>query len=267
MTVCNSDTSSCGDRCGSLPGVVECGCDVDCMNYGDCCLDYEAACPEMQNSNISSTKIETQTLDDMTAGEIEEVLRSRVFRRIGGIHLDETCVSLPNNRGHAIDAQMVTTCQIKNVSEPLLAMCNMTQSDPRFPYLIYVPVLAKTYVFRNVYCMLCNGLMESDIRRYLEFEFGDCTVGDDDLGLTVYNEGYDKSLSSIMAQCNMYFLYNNVTKAMVSRHKCRGSIDSLVSTCSPDTDINEEARKACSVYKMPVGSDDHYDRFTYKKVH
>ena len=139
---------------------TNCFCDVVCQLYGDCCFDFRAACPHLE---------EIDTGEDAAVGNVSSDTVD--LRRLVG-RLQNTdppaCVypTIFGRKAYFYSLWMIQTCAVSWPNDAVRAKCLHDDDIPSseeggniFEMLMYVPATELSGItFRNIYCALCNGL-------------------------------------------------------------------------------------------------------------
>ncbi|KAK2163606.1 hypothetical protein NP493_1440g00008 [Ridgeia piscesae] len=135
--------TSCEHKCGlrvSL-GDSHCYCDWACVQLGDCCLDYEAAC-------LSSPNV--------TRDNYADILRGRKSRTVDCVNI-QLAHPKAENRGRLPDTLlMVSSCGSATTTDPSTVRLCQRSSMMNRTLATETPVMFRDVIYRNKYCAVCN---------------------------------------------------------------------------------------------------------------
>ena len=224
---------TCEGKCNKEPGwdTTFCHCDELCVRLGDCCLDYEYHCNE--DNDVSN---DTHQL----------VLRKEerfAFKLQSGCRCNDFTIALETENDW-METGLITLCMFDNCTD----ITHIYYSDCLDHYKSLhhaTPVCAGGYVFRNVYCAICNGYAVDKIASFNATftceEKKTIPQGKDRLPFLFQNCEFHISPS---AQCMRTF--HRFRCMFHDDRKCENPDD------SPDT-ILTNTKSACETYNAPVG--------------
>ena len=134
--------------------VARCQCDLHCSEFGDCCLDID--------------QVVQESLDGKEVGHSWKEMQSYTI----------TCSShqFPTQRHIGVGIFAISSCLERFKGSKLETQCNSIRD-----VLSHVPIGWNDLVFKNIFCLLCNGLGGNDlvevIPRQVSFysnAMGDC---------------------------------------------------------------------------------------------
>ena len=147
---CGDTVVSCSGSCGKTRLHRQlCSCDDSCLYIGDCCFDFVYLCKGGNDLDDALTHQE-QMLDYFTRKTLCSELYFQDERVAGDIVYK--IISIP----------MVVKCP-SNATKRLLNLCQHYEQHV-FPALPQIPVMHRGIIYRNIYCLLCNGANPGDVR-------------------------------------------------------------------------------------------------------
>ncbi|XP_077990623.1 uncharacterized protein LOC144444946 [Glandiceps talaboti] len=229
VSVCTGNTSnpnSCSERCGSVSNGTYCGCDDLCLQYGDCCYDYEFQC-------VSNGKIDEKHDNRSSTTMLQEILNRNTSDLI-------ECL----NPG-TIDSKwrlFIAGCPKSWADETIQSQCESTDFSK---IMINLPVFGPNgELYKNVYCAACHGKSRQNIE-FWEAQFN--------LDPSTTNINTSAGLASMLNTIQMitmpiYSPRNNSRFGL--RTPCKYTVKS---TCSRRS--GEMIKKACRSYTAVVAHD------------
>ena len=134
---------SCEDHCGfrTSVGLNRCYCDWACVQLGDCCLDYEAAC-------VSSRKV--------TRNNYADILRDRKSRTAECVKIPQAHTKVENIFRLPDTLLVVSSCGSATTTDPSTVRLCERPSVMNRTLATETPVMFRDVIYRNKYCAICN---------------------------------------------------------------------------------------------------------------
>ncbi|XP_070533343.1 uncharacterized protein [Ptychodera flava] len=223
FNICSSvnqnNPNSCYGRCNSQSNLTHCGCDDLCIQYGDCCYDYELQCHSDKGRHQSGG----QSLSPSSA------LKSILSRQ----NLSDSIGCLKPGTNDRYWYWTINRCPPFWSDDNVRTLCEDNDT-----FLSRVPVFGPEGVlYKNVFCAACHGIQRHDVEFW-------------DVNTTCSSDTANKSLpelaqSSLSTSCKViYFPPQN------SNHSPRLPCGNVWSDCNDEGDIVME--KACKTYAAVV---------------
>ena len=147
---CGNIVVSCSGSCGkSWLHQQLCSCDDSCLYIGDCCFDFVYLCKGGYDLDGALTHQER-----IIAYFSRKTSCSEQYFREGESAGDVIYKT--------IKILMVTKCP-SGATKSLLDSCEDYEHHV-FPALPQIPVMHRGIIYRNIYCLLCNGENSEDVR-------------------------------------------------------------------------------------------------------
>ncbi|ELU08226.1 hypothetical protein CAPTEDRAFT_197546 [Capitella teleta] len=130
-----SSNQTCQGRCSLGASSELCFCDDLCLIYGDCCLDYEASCLQVQNETFEvnfTSRFQAQKLASMKCVEAGFLSVLALGR----------CTS-------ADDVEAKELCE-----------GDVDGHDARTKLILSIPFVRNDLFYANIYCAICSGVAE-----------------------------------------------------------------------------------------------------------
>ena len=135
--------SSCEDNCDlrTSQGYSHCYCDWACVQLGDCCLDYEAAC-------LSSSNVTHHNYTDILRGRKSPTAKCVNIQLVHPTA--ENIIWLPDT------LLVVSSCGNMTTTDPSTTRLCERSSLMNRTLATETPVMFRDVIYRNKYCAICN---------------------------------------------------------------------------------------------------------------
>ena len=219
---------SCHQRCGEMAG--KCSCDVSCIIYNTCCLDFVKYC---HHSNGTGNRNDTRDLLE-------------TLPPASPVNPYASCTLAPNAIERELEHYILVNRCPNNTDKSLKDLCQNLGNHLDLSKIIPISDNITSIQYANIHCATCHGVHYSRIKPW-QPQFN-CVQKEDQVHLHDLN--IKSRIYYLMKECLITFKLPRNAQAAI----CNFAISSCPASHKPKRDIGNrlDLQDACNRYSSPL---------------